>query len=249
MTQPWQASNERAEGELGLPSAAQVQRQGGVVVALKLPWSEDAPQVVNALLAAPAGRGLKALILTPAPLPEDHEEDVDEYDEDGVLIGPSDDVQRTLAEAIARIDLGRLQTLRLPYLRLGDAGAQALAEAAALSGLAGLDLRYNVLGDEGLAALLADRRLAALRRLELQHNRIGPAGARALTQAALGLALLDLRYNPLGVEGAAALAQAPAAASLETLRLYLDDVTPAGARALACSPHLRLTLRRYWSAR
>jgi len=87
-------------------------------------------------------------------------------------------------------------------LRLGDAGAVALADGITSSArLAELRLAYNAIGDVGAAAL--SRSLIAnnvLTELYLWRNKIGDVGAKALCNALASnrrLALLDLRWNKI----------------------------------------------------
>jgi hypothetical protein len=127
---------------------------------------------------------------------------------------------------------------------IGERGALALAESAALVHLEQLRLGGNPLGDEGCCALVASPHLARLRVLDLSAG----IGNEKPAAAALGRALIDapmagqleelyLLRATLGPEGAQALARAPLV-RLRQLHLYGNAIGDAGAVALAGSAAL-----------
>lgn len=206
----------------------------GFVTAIAITWSDDAPAQLARALELPVAKFVRCVRLGDPGGVEVDEEEIEDFE--NYTPPPIE------AAALATLALGGATQLELPYVRIGDAGAQALATSPALANLEHLDLRYAGIGDDGIGALAAS--LPRVRRLHLQRNRIGPVGAVAL--ARLGaLVELDLRYNPLGAEGARALAAAPFLPQLARLALYRADVTADGARALATS-QLAPSLRNYW---
>ena len=74
----------------------------------------------------------------------------------------------------------RLDLLAQVARRVGDAGAQALAGAAALGSLKTLDLSANGIGDAGAKALASSEHLGSIRSLEMFGNDFGASGASAL---------------------------------------------------------------------
>jgi uncharacterized protein (TIGR02996 family) len=110
----------------------------------------------------------------------------------GNQLGPEE--ARTVA---SWSQLTRLQSLRLPENRVGDAGAEALALSPHVSGLLVLDLGNNYIGEEGTAALARSPYLVGLKELYLDYNHIGVAGARALVRSPymVDLTLLELDHN------------------------------------------------------
>lgn len=213
----------------------------GFITGIAVPWGEDAPARISELVALPALRFARTLRLVEPSKGEDGDDDEDEdFDEDFDEDGPPP----IEAKWLAKLALGHLTALELPYLRIGDAGAKALAKSPALARVETLDLRYAAIGDSGVGALA--KQLPAVRRLFLQRNAIGSKGVAALGRAKLPhLVELDLRYNPLGVEGAEALAKAPFVGQLRRLDLYRDDITAEGTAVLAKSA-LPPALRSYW---
>ena len=139
----------------------------------------------------------------------------------------------SLAAALGRDALPRLETLILWNAAIGDAGLVGLAPALRrLPALEQLFLDHNPFGDEGLAALVAPPL---------------PAGARVLTK----LKELDLVGTQVTDAGCAALAAAldsGALPALETIRLATIDAVRAPSfelqPALALALALPLTLPR-----
>lgn len=230
------------------PADAEIVWKNGFIVGIALPYDEETPTMVSAVLASREGRFLSSLRLSPPALDEDFDEEEidDDYDEDA---GPP--THPGPAVALAGLDLRQLRSLAFTYCAMGAEGAVALAGAPHLDNLRSLDLRYNFIGDVGVEALGAAPQLAGLTSLSLLRNDFEVAGARALARSPhlTGLATLDLRYNRIGPEGARELAASPAMRGLHTLLVYLDDVEKEGAEALAESPHLALAIRRYWKGR
>jgi uncharacterized protein (TIGR02996 family) len=122
----------------------------------------------------------------------------------------------------------------------GDRLARALAEAAHLAGLEGLDLSWNEVGPNGAKALATSPHLTRLRMLALSEDHIGHEGVQALVASPnlKHLEHLHLRAIRLGPAGAEVIASSPHLARLTTLDLHFGRIGTAGARALAASPHL-----------
>ena len=133
-------------------------------------------------------------------------------------------------------------------MRVGDAGASALAAAlgrGALPRLMSLALHFTAIGDAGLVALApALRRLPALARLRLLGNPLGdegiaalvapppPAGALPLPIGGLKkLKLLDLMQTQVTDAGCTALAAALDSGMLPALGALKLDGIPASATA------------------
>jgi hypothetical protein len=141
----------------------------------------------------------------------------------------------------------RLQSLAIQGCRLGDAGADVIAAAAAAGGLAHLTEMYlseNGLSPSGCCALVSCLRrgfLPTLRGLFLHFNDLGDAGVRDLAEAlqhgALPvLAMLGLIQVGLEAKGMKALMAAAEYGGLPRLRwLFVNKnaIGEAGAEALA----------------
>ena len=109
--------------------------------------------------------------------------------------------------------LGAIETLKLGFIGVGDAGAASLASALEKNAtLQELDLLYNDVGAAGAASLAsALEKNATLQALHLAGNGVGDAGAASLASALeknATLQELDLRHNDVGAAGAASLASA-----------------------------------------
>ncbi|QKG21596.1 TIGR02996 domain-containing protein [Actinomadura verrucosospora] len=236
----------RRTWDAALPTGVTVlARRYGFPTKVAVQWSDGAPALIGRALREPF---VTALRIRPAS-GQDDEYREDETDE------PSDTVD---TGALATLDLARLTGLDLSYVRIGAAGAKAVAVSAYLhagaadvrtAGAGGrletLDLRYCRIGDDGLAALADSPAFQGVRRIRLQKNLIGAKGVLALHRFA-HLTELDLRYNEIGAEGARALLAAPFAGSLTRLLLHRDDVGDDGAAALARAPQLPPALRILW---
>ena len=81
--------------------------------------------------------------------------------------------------------LGAIETLKLGFIGVGDAGAASLASALEKNAtLQELDLLYNDVGAAGAASLAsALEKNATLQELDLRHNDVGAAGAASLASA------------------------------------------------------------------
>ena len=180
----------------------------------RLHWnSKLSPDSIRALLDAPLARQLTSLSLQ--------------------RIGPEG--LRLLAGSAA---LERLEWLEAQYGEDVDAEAAARLAGSPLMGrLTSLTLSLLKLGDDGVIEL-SRAPAGRLRELDLSCNQIGEAGARALAGAPLcrSLARLDLASNCFGDRGAAALAKSANLGSLRHLDVGSSDVTWRGARALLGSP-------------
>lgn len=240
---------EHREAWLGpAPADAEIVWKNGFIIGIALPYDDEAPATVTALLASREARFCASLKLSPPP-PDDEDFDDEDFDEEGEDASPP--TRPGPAVALAGLDLRQLRSLAFSYCAMGLEGAVALAEAPHLEHLGSLDLRYNFIGDGGVEALSAAPRLARLTSLSLLRNDLEGAGARALARSPYlsNLETLDLRYNRIGAEGARELAASPGMKKLKTLLLYPDDVEDEGKEALAQSPHLALAIRRYWKGR
>jgi uncharacterized protein (TIGR02996 family) len=91
-----------------------------------------------------------------------------------------------------------LEELMLNGLKLGDAGAEALAGAASLRNLRVLWLTQNKIGDRGAALLAASPHFAELTELDLWKNGLTDAGVRAIlaSPGLQGVRELQLGENP-----------------------------------------------------
>ncbi|MFE9093589.1 hypothetical protein [Streptomyces sp. NPDC007264] len=226
-----------------LPSPVTVRaRRHGFAVEVAVAWSEQAPPLIRQALR---GRFVTGLLIRPGDEAQEADEeyynDEPDWDEDGVPLPPPPHD----AGAMADLDFGDLTALRLPYLRIGDPGAEALAAASSNGRIETLDLRYCGIGDAGLAALGASPAFRNVRCLHLQSNRLTATGVRALARFER-LEELDLRYNRIGAEGAQALIEAPFAGSLGRLLLHRRDVSDAGVERLAHASQLPTALRSFW---
>jgi hypothetical protein len=113
-----------------------------------------------------------------------------------------------------------------PPGRIGDAGLITLLASGALYGITSLALRDAGLGPNGARALASSPSLASLQALDLEGNEITDAGAAALSASSglPSLRKLKLGHQGFGIRGHAA----------------RNSIGPAGATALATSPHLAL---------
>jgi uncharacterized protein (TIGR02996 family) len=107
-----------------------------------------------------------------------------------------------LAVLAASEHLGEVSTLLLWANQFSDPGLRSLT-AGALPCLTRLDLSGNTIGDAGAEALADALLLKQLAMLDLTGNQIGDIGARALAASphAGGLAWLELAKNPITTAG------------------------------------------------
>jgi uncharacterized protein (TIGR02996 family) len=123
-----------------------------------------------------------------------------------------------------------------------------LASSPCLGRLREVDFAWISLGEEGVRALLASPHLGRVRSLAFGEGDSSVATARALAECPNLPRLSELTFaedspeSQLGDEGVRVLASARSLAGLTALRLLNNGIGPAGAAALAASPHLtRLT--------
>ncbi|XP_011270823.1 hypothetical protein CAOG_09090 [Capsaspora owczarzaki ATCC 30864] len=117
--------------------------------------------------------------------------------------------QRELYDQVKNAD----GELKLDGNRIGEAGAQAIAEALKMNTtLTQLDLQLNQIGDEGAQAIAeALRANTTLTWLKLSYNQIGDAGAQAIAEALKvnkRMTLLFLHYNCIDIFGSQAIDKA-----------------------------------------
>ncbi|KJE91288.1 TKL protein kinase, variant 1 [Capsaspora owczarzaki ATCC 30864] len=129
-------------------------------------------------------------------------------------------------------------TLMREY-RLGDAGAQAIAEALKVNtGVTTLVLGENQIGDAGAQAIGEALKVnRTLTELLLSENQIGDAGAQAVADALkvnTSLTELSLDQNHISDAGAQAIAEALiVSTTLNSLFLRQNQIGNAGAQAIA----------------
>jgi uncharacterized protein (TIGR02996 family) len=156
-------------------------------------------------------------------------------------LSPMLHVPPATVEALAAVpQLRRASGLSFDGQYLRDDGLRAFLAAADLRNVSTLRLRYCGLTTPGVAALAAAPGLAGLTTLDLSDNRLGLEQVTALLRApAFRLEALDLSRNELTEAGAHALAAAPALASLRTLTLSRNQLTDGAFQALVQSPDLQ----------
>lgn len=152
----------------------------------------------------------------------------------GVLLARGD-VERLAGSAAA----ARLTSLDLADCDVRHVGVRAIVDSGRFARLARLRLDYARIGDEG-AERLAQSSLSRLTVLSLFAAGVGPAGAQALANAAnlTRLATLELGHNPLGQQGARALAGCSALPALTSLSLSGCQIGDRGALSLLHAPRL-----------
>jgi Ran GTPase-activating protein (RanGAP) involved in mRNA processing and transport len=123
--------------------------------------------------------------------------------------------------------LAGLNALHISGNRVGDAGAQAIAQH--LTALQSLNIRDNRVGDAGAQAIA--QHLTALQSLDISFNRVGEAGAQAIAQHLTALQSLHIIGSRVGEAGAQAIAQHLTA--LQSLHISGNDIGKAGAQAIA----------------
>jgi Ran GTPase-activating protein (RanGAP) involved in mRNA processing and transport len=143
-----------------------------------------------------------------------------------------------------------LQQLNLWNNKIGDAGAQALAEMLKVNNtLQKLGLGGNQIGDAGAQALAEMLKIhSTLQQLDLGYNRMGDDGAQALAEMLKinsTLQQLDLGYNRMGDDGAQALAEMlKVNSALQQLNLWNNKIGTVGTQALASMLKVNTTLQR-----
>jgi uncharacterized protein (TIGR02996 family) len=144
---------------------------------------------------------------------------------------------------LAALPLPSLQSLHLGgNYEMGPEGAKALARAPFLAQLRELDLTNCQLTAPGLKALVSSKHFRCPLLLDIGCNPVGPAGLRAVLEAPGLEQLVTLEASGCKVDDAAiaTLAGCPRLTTLLHLDLGANDgIGPAGAEALASSPHLR----------
>jgi internalin A len=125
------------------------------------------------------------------------------------------------------VECSGLRRLALPRVKLGDAGARAIAEN--LTNLQSLHLGDNNVGEAGARAIAES--LTNLHMLELLFNNVGDAGARSIAGNLTKLHTLNLGLNNVGEAGARSIAEN--LINLQTLNLCYNNVGEAGVRAIA----------------
>jgi uncharacterized protein (TIGR02996 family) len=161
------------------------------------------------------------------------------------MVPAGSDAAGVLTTLLRSRHLKDLRSLALPGNNLGTAGAGALAKAAALAGLAELDLRHASMGADGLEALARAPTLSRLRKLRL-GGQTAPTNAAARAAAARNfgraaalfldrLEELDLRWNGAAADTVLPLENVSGPVPLRVLRLRGAAVDVA---ALASSPRL-----------
>ncbi|MFO0622271.1 MAG: hypothetical protein U0745_12820 [Polyangia bacterium] len=222
--------------------------QHGFVVDITLTLDASTADTLRQILRDPQSRLLHSLRLQTERKPDEGEEE-EEWDEESLSKLPEPTLMEP-ARALASLDLSPLRALSFPYCLIGAEGVRAILHSPQLGKLKSLDLRYCYLGDEGAQVIAQAAVLSELESLRLQRNGLTPRGFCSLADSPNlhALRLLDLRYNAPKTKGIEALASSTVTRTLQTLLLHRKETTKAGARALATSPHLPLSLRRFWSA-
>lgn len=243
---------QRAAFSVSLPQSAKITWRNGFAVGLSLPLENGTAALVQALLPNRDARFLSSLTLYAEAKdnPDRDDEEPEEMEEMEERTAP-EPIHAEAAQAVLALDLRAIRELSFAYAVIGPEAARALADAKTLGPLSALDLRYCYIGDRGAQSLAASPNVTKLERLFLQRNAIKLKGLRAIAESPhLGsLRQLDLRYNKLGSKGAESLALSSNLARIEQLRLYRTDIGgKAGARALANSAHLSVSLKRFWRA-
>ena len=141
-----------------------------------------------------------------------------------------------------------LKNLNMSHKKIGDTGANALAEALTVNNtLTGVYLPYNQIGEKGANALAAALMInTSLQYLDLTNNQIGDEGALFLAAALTintSLQYLDLTNNQIGDEGANMLAEAlKTNTTLQNLSLTSNQIGDEGANMLAEALMINKTL-------
>jgi uncharacterized protein (TIGR02996 family) len=143
-------------------------------------------------------------------------------------------------EALAAVpELRRASGLSFANQFLSDDALQAFLAAADLRNVSALFLGLCRLTLTGLEALAAAPGLARLTRLVLSQSNLSDAAVAALVRGpAFRLEALDLTRNQVTDAGARALAAAPSLGRLRELTVHSNQLTDEGLRALVQSPSL-----------
>jgi uncharacterized protein (TIGR02996 family) len=137
--------------------------------------------------------------------------------------------------ALARSPVLRLTGLGLAHADLGPKGARELARSPGMASLAFLDLFDDAtLGDAGVQALAGSARLSGLRGLTLYAVRLTGAAFRALAGSPhlANLEALDLSHTDLDEASALALAASPHLGRLRALSVYGNGLSRTGRNAV-----------------
>jgi Ran GTPase-activating protein (RanGAP) involved in mRNA processing and transport len=138
-----------------------------------------------------------------------------------------------------------LTALNITYCRATDESVQAIVAASFFRTLEVFQANSTGAGD-ATAGAIAAHGFVPLRELELAGNALTDAGVEALvrSKAVTKLTKLNLNENPFGLAGTKALADTNLP-KLEHLDLCRVSCGPAGAKALAASPHFK-GLKKFW---
>jgi len=145
-----------------------------------------------------------------------------------------------LEALLASPHLATVRRLDFSMSRLDRADAERIAACPHLGSLVHLDLSWNQITDPGLWEIANSALLPSLTSFTLRAgSQAWPTGVRSLVASPLAdrLEHLCLAYQQLS-DIAALIASAPRLNKLRTLDLSDNDITDAGADALAAAPHL-----------
>jgi uncharacterized protein (TIGR02996 family) len=131
--------------------------------------------------------------------------------------------------------LGRLTSLRLAHVRVGDRLVDALVRAPVLARLTSLSLGHNGLTEAGIRTLVGAPAVHRLKSLDLSFNNLGAAGVRALAESRHLGSLVNLNLSRTGLHdaGAIALTESDLFGRLHAADLSLNLIGDVGALALA----------------
>ena len=176
---------------------------------------------IRALVAAPFARNLTSLNLS------------------------STQLDTAAFAALATGAFPALKTLDVSFCTATDDAVRAVVAAPFFHTLEVFRANSTGAGD-ATAGALAAHGFVPLCELELANNALSDPGVEILvrSKAATKLTKLNLNENPFGLAGTKALADTDLP-RLEHLDLCRVPVTPAGAKALAASPHFK-GLKKFW---
>lgn len=130
------------------------------------------------------------------------------------------------AQTLAQCErLSNLRYLSLYSNKVGGEGAKALANSPVMSHLETLDFSFNRLGDEGAVAIARSPYLKELKVLHLDANGIGFKGMKALAESTSlkSLTTLNIRHNLMDFDGLEIMKDSPLLRRLETVKTDLVD--------------------------